>query len=38
MKGEMYHRRPFESDGAVRRAVNAYVDFYNEERLHSSLG
>ncbi|NKC13980.1 MAG: transposase [Gammaproteobacteria bacterium] len=38
MKGELYHCRPFESDGALRRAVNAYVDFYNEERLHSSLG
>ena len=38
MKTEMYRRSEFESDGALRKSVRAYVDFYNDERLHSSLG
>lgn len=38
MKSEMYHRRDFNSEGALRRAISRYVDFYNEVRLHSSLG
>ena len=38
MKREMYHRTACESDRSLREAVHSYVDFYNEQRLHSSLG
>jgi putative transposase len=38
MKSDMYHRRTFDSDRELYRAIKAYVEFYNKERLHSSLG
>jgi transposase InsO family protein len=38
MKSDMYHRRTFDSDRELYRSVKAYVEFYNKERLHSSLG
>ena len=37
MKSDMYHRRTFSSDASLRRALGSYIDFYNTQRLHSSL-
>jgi transposase InsO family protein len=38
VKSDMDHRQDFESDQELRRAIKEYVDFYNQQRLHSALG
>jgi putative transposase len=38
MKSDMYHRRRFDSEVELHRAIRDYVKFYNHSRLHSSLG
>ena len=38
LKSDMYHRYAFGSDGQLIAAIRNYVEFYNGERLHSSLG
>ncbi|MEQ9450225.1 MAG: IS3 family transposase [Pseudomonadales bacterium] len=38
LKAEMYHRNKFEDDRSLISAIRSYVDFYNKDRLHSSLG
>lgn len=38
LKSDMYHRRRFATDCDLKAAIGSYVDFYNKQRLHSSLG
>lgn len=37
MKTEMYHRRKFITLGSIRRAMYSYIEFYNNNRINSSL-
>jgi putative transposase len=38
MKSDVIHGRAFEGDKQMRRVVREYIRFYNERRLHSSIG
>ena len=38
MKSEMYHRYQFVDDRSLVNSVRSFIDFYNRDRLHSSLG
>jgi len=38
MKSDMFHRRQFTSHSGLWKAIRSYIEFYNTERLHSSLG
>ena len=38
MKSDIYHGIPLESEAQLQRRLQSYIPFYNQERLHSSLG
>jgi putative transposase len=38
MKSDVIHGVAFDDEAQVRRVVREYIRFYNERRLHSSIG
>ncbi len=38
MKSDIYHGILLESEAQLQRRLQSYIPFYNQERLHSSLG
>ena len=38
LKTEKIHHKKYATTKAVKRDILSYIDFYNKERLHSSLG
>lgn len=38
LKAELLHGATFETDAALRRALQGYFRYYNGRRLHSALG
>jgi len=37
-EGEVYHRYQFVDDRSLVNSIRSFIDFYNRDRLHSSLG
>jgi transposase InsO family protein len=38
MKSDMYHRQHFSCEKQLHASIKSYIDFYNQQRLHSALG
>ena len=38
MKTEMFHHKKYKTMTSVKKDILSFIDFYNNERLHSSLG
>lgn len=38
MKSDMYHRQRFSCEKQLHASIKSYIDFYNQQRLHSALG
>jgi transposase InsO family protein len=37
-KSDCYHARKFKNESELRRLIESYIPFYNNERIHSSIG